>query len=142
MLKKLLLLSLTLILSWNSFSQNVTQTVKDTSCIVLSNEVARQVVMDLLEGDQLFQEVQILDQEIFGLKKVIAIQDTLSNYQKEQIASLQKIIDIQELQSQQYQLDYDNLSKEVKKQAALKTVFVTTTAVSVGALIVSLILGK
>lgn len=98
--------------------------------------------MDLLEGDQLFQEVQILDQEIFGLKKVIAIQDTLSNYQKEQIASLQKIIDIQELQSQQYQLDCNNLSKEVKKQAALKTVFVTTTAVSIGALIVSLILGK
>ena len=141
MLKKLLLLSLTLILSWNSFSQNVTEISKDTTCIVLSNEIARQVAADLLEGDALFQENNILYEEIDRYKRVIAVQDSIRSFQNNQIVSLEKIIELQELQSQQNSIDYKNLNKEIRKQAALKTVFMTTTAATAVALIVSLLFG-
>jgi hypothetical protein len=135
------LLSLTLILSWNSFSQTATEVSKDTTHIVLSNEVARQVAADLLEGDALFQENNLLYEEIDHLKGVVAIQDSLRTFQNNQIVSLEKIIELKELQAQQYSVDYKNLNKEVRKQSTLKTVFMTTTAATAVALIVTLLIG-
>lgn len=97
--------------------------------------------MDLLEGDALSQENKLLDQEVGSLKKIVAVQDSLRTFQSNQILDLQRIIELQQVQSQQNSIDYKSLEKEVRRQSTLKTVFATTTAVTVGALIVSLIFG-
>ena len=76
MMKKLLLLSLTLILSWNSFSQIVTP-IRDTTRVTLSTEVARKVAVDLVEGDKAKKELELRLQEIDTLKTINFLQDSL-----------------------------------------------------------------
>lgn len=138
MIKKLLLSSLILILSWNSFSQTVTP-IRDTSRIVLSTETARRVAVDLLEGDKAREEVQILSQEIDTLKAVVALQDSLVILRENEIKDLNKIVELQTIGDKEKLQRIDNLNRELKKQATLKTVFETTTGVATIALIISLI---
>lgn len=138
MIKKLLLSSLILILSWNSFSQTVTP-IRDTSRIVLSTETARRVAIDLLEGDKAREEVQILSQEIDTLKAVVALQDSLVILRENEIKDLNKIVELQTIGDKEKLQRIDNLNRELKKQATLKTVFETTTGVATIALIISLI---
>lgn len=138
MIKKLLLSSLILILSWNSFSQTVTP-IRDTSGIVLSTETARRVAIDLLEGDKAREEVQILSKEIDTLKAVVALQDSLVILRENEIKDLNKIVELQTIGDKEKLQRIDNLNRELKKQVTLKTVFETTTGVAVVALIVSLI---
>jgi hypothetical protein len=138
MIKKLLLSSLILILSWNSFSQTVTP-IRDTSRIVLSTETARRVAVDLLEGDKAREEVQILSKEIDTLKAVVALQDSLVILRENEIKDLNKIVELQTIGDKEKLQRIDNLNRELKKQATLKTVFETTTGVATIALIISLI---
>lgn len=138
MIKKLLLSSLILILSWNSFSQTVTP-IRDTSRIVLSTETARRVAVDLLEGDKAREEVQILSKEIDTLKAVVALQDSLVILRENEIKDLNKIVELQTIGDKEKLQRIDNLNRELKKQATLKTVFETTTGVATIALITSLI---
>lgn len=138
MIKKLLLSSLILILSWNSFSQTVTP-IRDTSRIVLSTETARRVAIDLLEGDKAREEVQILSKEIDTLKAVVALQDSLVILRENEIKDLNKIVELQTIGDKEKLQRIDNLNRELKKQATLKTVFETTTGVATIALIISLI---
>lgn len=138
MIKKLLLSSLILILSWNSFSQTVTP-IRDTSRIVLSTETARRVAIDLLEGDKAREEVQILSKEIDTLKAVVALQDSLVILRENEIKDLNKIVELQTIGDKEKLQRIDNLNKELKKQVTLKTVFETTTGVATVALIISLI---
>lgn len=138
MIKKLLLSSLILILSWNSFSQTVTP-IRDTSRIVLSTETARRVAIDLLEGDKAREEVQILSQEIDTLKAVVALQDSLVILRENEIKDLNKIVELQTIGDKEKLQRIDNLNRELKKQVTLKTVFETTTGVATVALIISLI---
>lgn len=138
MIKKLLLSSLILILSWNSFSQTVTP-IRDTSRIVLSTETARRVAIDLLEGDKAREEVQILSKEIDTLKAVVALQDSLVILRENEIKDLNKIVELQTIGDKEKLQRINNLNRELKKQATLKTVFETTTGVATIALIISLI---
>lgn len=138
MIKKLLLSSLILILSWNSFSQTVTP-IRDTSRIVLSTETARRVAIDLLEGDKAREEVQILSKEIDTLKAVVALQDSLVILRENEIKDLNKIVELQTVGDKEKLQRIDNLNRELKKQVTLKTVFETTTGVATIALIISLI---
>lgn len=138
MIKKLLLSSLILILSWNSFSQTVTP-IRDTSRIVLSTETARRVAIDLLEGDKAQEEVQILSKEIDTLKAVVALQDSLVILRENEIKDLNKIVELQTVGDKEKLQRIDNLNRELKKQVTLKTVFETTTGVATIALIISLI---
>lgn len=140
MLKKLLLLSLTVILSWNSFSQTVTES-KDTTGIILTTTVARQVAVDLLEGDRAEEEVNLLNQEVDTLKQIVALQDSLGILKDNKIAALNKVLELQFVEDKENLRKLENLNKELRKQTALKTVFEVTTGISVIALIVSLILG-
>lgn len=129
MLKRLLILSLTLILSWNGFSQTVTQQ-RDTG-IFLTTEVARQVAIELIERDQALDELTICTEEVQKLREVISLQDSLSILRGHQVSSLENIIQLQQVQNQQNQVDYAELNKELRKQVAYKSVFATTTVISV-----------
>ena len=140
MLKRLVLLSLTVILSWNSFSQTVTEN-RDTTGIVLSTNIARRVAVDLLEGDRAKEEVQLLNQEVDTLKQIVALQDSLGILKDNKIAALNKVLELQSVEDKENLRKLESLNKELRKQTALKTVFEVTTGISVIALIVSLIFG-
>lgn len=140
MIKKLLLLSLILTLSWSSFSQNVIPT-RDTTKITLSTQTARRIAVDLIEGDKAREEVQILSREIDTLKTVAFLQDSLVLLRENEIKALNKIIEIHAVGDKEKQQRIDQLNKDLRKQAAMKTVFATTTGVATVALIVSLLIG-
>ena len=141
MMKKLLLLSLTLILSWNSFSQIVTP-IRDTTRVTLSTEVARRVAVDLVEGDKAKKELELRLQEIDTLKTINFLQDSLILLKANEIKSLSKIVDIKTVEDQEKQQRIEELTKDLRKQVTLKSVFATTTGVTVVALIVSLLIGN
>lgn len=141
MMKKLLLLSLTLILSWNSFSQIVTP-IRDTTKVTLSTEVARKVAVDLVEGDKAKKELELRLQEIDTLKTINFLQDSLILLKANEIKSLSKIVDIKTVEDQEKQQRIEELNKDLRKQVTLKSVFATTTGVTVVALIVSLLIGN
>lgn len=138
MIKRLLLLSLILTLSWNSFSQTVTP-IRDTSKITLSTETARRIAVDLLEGDKAKEEVKVLSQEIDTLKAVVALQDSLVILKENEIKSLNNVIELQSVGDKERLQEITRLNKELSKQLALKTVFEVTTGITAIALIVSLI---
>ena len=141
MMKKLLLLSLTLILSWNSFSQIVTP-IRDTTRVTLSTEVARKVAVDLVEGDKAKKELELRLQEIDTLKTINVLQDSLILLKANEIKSLSKIVDIKTVEDQEKQQRIEELNKDLRKQITLKSTFATTTGVTVVALIVSLLIGN
>lgn len=141
MMKKLLLLSLTLILSWNSFSQIVTP-IRDTTRVTLSTEVARKVAVDLVEGDKAKKELELRLQEIDTLKAINFLQDSLILLKANEIESLSKIVDIKTVEDQEKQQRIEELNKDLRKQVTLKSVFATTTGVTAVALIVSLLIGN
>lgn len=141
MMKKLLLLSLTLILSWNSFSQIVTP-IRDTTRVTLSTEVARKVAVDLVEGDKAKKELELRLQEIDTLKTINFLQDSLILLKANEIKSLNKIVDIKTVEDQEKQQRIEELNKDLRKQITLKSTFATTTGVTVVALIVSLLIGN
>lgn len=141
MMKKLLLLSLTLILSWNSFSQIVTP-IRDTTGVTLSTEVARKVAVDLVEGDKAKKELELRLQEIDTLKTINFLQDSLILLKANEIKSLSKIVDIKTVEDQEKQQRIEELNKDLRKQITLKSTFATTTGVTVVALIVSLLIGN
>ena len=141
MMKKLLLLSLTLILSWNSFSQIVTP-IRDTTRVTLSTEVARKVAVALVEGDKAKKELELRLQEIDTLKTINFLQDSLILLKANEIKSLSKIVDIKTVEDQEKQQRIEELNKDLRKQITLKSVFATTTGVTVVALIVSLLIGN
>lgn len=141
MMKKLLLLSLTLILSWNSFSQIVTP-IRDTTRVTLSTEVARKVAVDLVEGDKAKKELELRLREIDTLKTINFLQDSLILLKANEIKSLSKIVDIKTVEDQEKQQRIEELNKDLRKQVTLKSAFATTTGVTVVALIVSLLIGN
>ena len=141
MMKKLLLLSLTLILSWNSFSQIVTP-IRDTTRVTLSTEVARKVAVDLVEGDKAKKELELRLQEIDTLKTINFLQDSLILLKANEIKSLSKIVDIKTVEDQEKQQRIEELNKDLRKQITLKSIFATTTGVTTVALIVSLLIGN
>lgn len=140
MIKKLLLLSLILTLSWSSFSQNVIPT-RDTTKITLSTHTARRIAVDLVEGDKAREEVQILSREIDTLKTVAFLQDSLVLLRENEIKALNRIIEIHAVGDKEKQQRIDQLNKDLRKQAAMKTVFATTTGIATVALVVSLLIG-
>lgn len=141
MVKRLLLSSLILILSWNAFSQTVTE-IKDTTHIVLTTEVARQVAVDLVEGDQAKAELKLTNEKVAELENLVALQDSLGIMRENEVSYLRNMIELQQMQTQQNLQDYERLNRDIRKQSALKTVFATTTGITVTALIVLLLIGN
>jgi hypothetical protein len=97
MVKKLGILTITLLLSSTTFSQ------KDTSRICFDYKVAKQIALDLTKGDAAIEELAITDKLVSQLREKINEQDSIigiyvekdSNY----MSQLKNYSDIQEKQS-------------------------------------------
>lgn len=120
----------------NAFSQNVT----DTSKIVLDVDIAKQIAVELVEGD-------CAKEKVLAQEKLISYQDSVLVLDRKIIGNLERQIALQGQAVQSYEatlLDREktitDLKKDVKRQRAGKTVFMTTTGISVVALIISLII--
>lgn len=127
---------ITLILSLNCFSQ----TAIDSTEIVLPTDIVRKVVVDLIEGDAAKEALQLQS-------TICEHQDSIIRNDKETIEKLQEKVLLQEqviLLHDAELLDdrrtIESLQKELKRQLTFKSIFTTTTGVSVVALIISLII--
>lgn len=122
-----MLLTLTLYLSYNSFSQ-----IDTSKVVILEEKVARAVIKDLLEGDQAKEEVQAL------LKKAILYQDKTFSLersimlQEDKISNLEKINQARLNQlklSQDYitglEIDLHKLKRKVKYSKVIVGVSLT-----------------
>jgi len=120
-MKKLILLTSFLILSWNTFSQTATtQTLTvvktDTTQVCLPTPIARQVAKDLIRLDGCKEEIKLLESKIDKMQDVSKIKDIMLEMREEEDNNNQYIIKQLELQVQQYEkLSYD-LKKELKGQ--------------------------
>jgi len=120
-MKKLILLTSFLILSWNTFSQTATtQTLTvvktDTTQVCLPTPIARQVAKDLLRLDGCKEEVKLLETKIDRLNDVSLIKDAMMEMHEEKDTNNQYIIKQLELQVGQYDKLSDDLRKELKQQ--------------------------
>lgn len=131
---------LTVTLSWNSFSQTVTE-IKDTCHVVLSTDVARKVAVDLLEGDAAKEQLHIVEEKAAVLDSTVTVQQQQIWLQEEQFIAQGKLLELYKVQAAQNIQDVERLNKEIRVQRTWSTVFATTTGVSVIALVCALIFG-
>ena len=98
-------------MSWNSFSQNVTK-----NQIQLTKPVAKLVIKDLIQFDGLSKEMQTMQTILTETNNKLLNQGTLVANLKTQVANYQKIID---KKSQQFSTQEDlnrRLQQDLKKQ--------------------------
>ena len=98
-------------MSWNSFSQNVTE-----NQIQLTKPVAKLVIKDLIQFDGLSKEMQTMQTILTETNNKLLNQGTLVTNLKTQVANYQKIID---KKSQQFSTQEDlnrRLQQDLKKQ--------------------------
>lgn len=138
-MKKLILLVIITTLRSTAFSQQNTDSAKtDTSVVVISKSIAREIIKDLLRKDMLFEENTLLKSNNDLLLKngvikdsLLAVKDTYIYLYKKQEDEYKKYIDLQKEQILQYQkikeacdiVITDN--KKLKKTVTLQRVFGT-----------------
>jgi len=113
MIKKLKILTITLLLSLTSFSQT------DTSKICFDYKIAKRIASDLVNGDKAIAELEETNNLVFQLKETIVQKDSVINVyiQKDSICQKQNQLnfDIQRKQKNiisGLEKDVENLKKE------------------------------
>lgn len=117
MKKYLILWATTLFLTYNGFSQIVTQ---DSSQIRLSEQVARAVVTDLITGDQAKEENPELKKIIQTLTYKSARQDSIITTVGQQNQNYQEIVRLKNLEIKAQERTLNAIENTLRKQR-LKT---------------------
>ena len=124
-----LILVLLLIPSVNSFSQTVT---KDTSKVILSTEIARMIILELKEKDQLVEINKNLENQVESWKSLDSLStEQIQNLQEriEYYKELNKLSDATgEAHRKKIERLEQQVSKSTKTSLALGTIAVATTA--------------
>ena len=106
-----MLLIFSVMMSWNSFSQNVTD-----NQIQLTKPIARLVIKDLIQFDGLSQEVETMQIILTETNNKLIAQGNLNANLKTQVANYKKIIEQKDQQfSTQEELN-KRLQQDLKKQ--------------------------
>jgi TolA-binding protein len=137
-MKKLILLTSFLILSWNTFSQTATTQpltiVKtDTTQVCIPTPVARQVAKDLIRLDGCREEIKLLESKIDKMQDITKVKDIMLQMYEEKDKNNQFIINQFELQTQQYEKLSDDLRKELKQQRTKSFLWKLGTYLGIGA---------
>ena len=117
-------------MSWNSFSQSVT----DSTQIQLTKPIARLVIKDLIQFDGLSEEMQTMQTILTETNNKLLTQGTLVANLKTQVENYQKIINKQETQLDTSEELSDQLQKELKKQARTQKLYKVGSIVCAAAL--------
>ena len=126
----LMLLTFSVMMSWNSFSQSVT----DSTQIQLTKPIARLVIKDLIQFDGLSEEMQTMQTILTETNNKLLTQGTLVANLKTQVENYQKIISKQETQLGTSEELSDQLQKELKKQARTQKLYKVGSIVGAAAL--------
>jgi TolA-binding protein len=137
-MKKLILLTSFLILSWNTFSQTATTQpltiVKtDTTQVCIPTPVARQVAKDLLRYDGCIEEIKLLESKIGKLEDISKVKTIMLEMHEDKDKNSQFIIGQLELQVQQYDKLSSDLKKELKQQRTKSFLWKLGTYLGIGA---------
>mgnify|MGYP001547308687 CR=1 FL=1 len=120
-----------------SFSQSVT----DTTSVVLSNELARLIIQDLLQGDAAREEVIILKRKVDLQEQKIVSQEEIIARLNTQIENLEKVEVSRQDQLSNYQELSTKLEKDLVKEKRITTIFKSTTGVGLVVILVLTALG-
>ena len=106
-------------ISWNSFSQTVT----DTTRIVLTKPIAKLVVKDLISFDGLEKTNKTLNQLILETNNRLDKSLKLNTNLSQQVKNYKLIIGDKDVQLQTSDVLSKELQKELKKQARAKKLY-------------------
>jgi len=106
-------------ISWNSFSQTVT----DTTRIVLTKPIAKLVVKDLISFDGLEKTNRTLNQLIVETNNRLDKSLKLNTNLSQQVKNYKLIISDKDVQLQTSDVLSKELQKELKKQARAKKLY-------------------
>jgi hypothetical protein len=130
----LMLLIFSVMMSWSSFSQNVT----DSTQIQLTKPVAKLVIKDLIQFDGLSKEMQTMQTILTETNDKLLTQGTLVANLKTQVENYQLIIEKKDSQMVKADELSKELQKELKKQARSKKLYKIGT--TVGAIATALLI--
>ena len=126
---------LTLTPSVSSFSQTVT----DTSKVVLSTETARKVIAELIEKDKLVRENDNLKVQVESWKSIDSLSTNQIGNLQTRIEDYKKLIKITGATSEAHRKKVESLEKQLNRSMKTSIVLGTTTAASVLSFIIILI---
>ncbi len=122
-MKKLILLTSFLTLSWNTFSQTATTqplpvSNPDTTEVCIPTPVARQVAKDLIRLDGCKEEIKLLESKIDKIQDISKVKDIMLGMYEEKDKNNTFIIQQLESQVKLAEKMSDDLHKELKGQKA------------------------
>ena len=124
-----LILVLLLIPSVNSFSQTVT---KDTSKVILSTEIARMIILELKEKDQLVEINKNLENQVESWKSLDSLSTGQIQNLQERIKYYKELNKLSDATGEAHRKKIERLEQQVSKSTktslALGTIAVATTA--------------
>lgn len=124
-----LILVLLLIPSVNSFSQTVT---KDTSKVILSTEIARMIILELKEKDQLVEINKNLENQVESWKSLDSLSTEQIQNLQERIKYYKELNKLSDATGEAHRKKIERLEQQVSKSTktslALGTIAVATTA--------------
>lgn len=126
---------LTLIPSVSSFSQTVT----DTSKVVLSTETARKVIAELIEKDKLVRENDNLKVQVESWKSIDSLSTNQIGNLQTRIEDYKKLLKITDATSEAHRKKVESLEKQLNRSMKTSIVLGTTTVASVLSFIIILI---
>ena len=126
---------LTLTPSVSSFSQTVT----DTSKVVLSTETARKVIAELIEKDKLVRENDNLKVQVESWKSIDSLSTNQIGNLQTRIEDYKKLLKITDATSEDHRKKVESLEKQLNRSMKTSIVLGTTTAASVLSFIIILI---
>lgn len=122
-MKKLILLILMVIWNLPSFSQIAT----DTSLVVLPNEIAREVIKDLVQGEATRQELTIVNNKLVIANQKIVSLEEINKKLNLQIDNFKAIEENRIQQSEKYKNLVYELEKDLKKQKIKIRIYQSTS---------------
>lgn len=128
-MKKLILLTILALTSLNCFSQTGTNKESDTTKVVLTKEVAKQIVKDLIRLDGCQEELKLTQNKIIKLEEREIQKDTIISLLRDKDNNNQFVITQKDKQLQ----ISDELSKSLGKE--LKSSKRTTSLYKLGTLV-------
>ena len=131
-MKKLLLLILLMLVSLPSFSQTVT----DTSLVILPEKIARAVIKDILLGDALRKELDATHIKLSLVEQKVVVKDSVIFSLEEQIFNLQSVDTNRKKQVEKYDTIAITLEMELDKQIRRRKFFQYTTGILAGGAII------
>ena len=122
-------------LSWNATSQ----TVIDSTRILLTKPVAKLIVKDLIIGDGLKLEVKTLNQLLLETNNQLSTTNNLVKNLETQVNNYQKIINKKDLQLGTSSEMSDNLKKQLKKEQRTKKLYKLGSTIGAAAVLLLLV---